>query len=152
MAEEEENNEDENPADFEEEEFPEDIEDDEDFEESEIDDDEDDDGDIDEDDEDDEEASTAAEGSDEEDDDDPADVEADLDAILKDRIASGEDEEEEDGNSQPAEVSTDTSPQGEEESVEARRKGEVTCNSCFLIIEAQIAKETGECPHCGASV
>lgn len=145
MAEEEENNEDENPADFEEEEFPEDIEDDEDFEESEIDDDDD----ID---EDDEEASTPAEGSDEEDDDDPADVEADLDAILKDRIASGEDEEEEDGNSQPAEVSTDTSPQGEDESVEARRKGEVTCNSCFLIIEAQIAKETGECPHCGASV
>jgi len=141
-----ENNEDENPADFEEEEFPEDIEEDEDFEESEIDDDDDD---ID---EDDEEAPTAAEGSDEEDDDDPADVEADLDAILKDRIASGEDEEEEDGNSQPAEVSTDTSPQGEEESVEARRKGEVTCNSCFLIIEAQIAKETGECPHCGASV
>ncbi len=145
MAEEEENNEDENPADFEEEEFPEDIEEDEDFEESEIDDDDD----ID---EDDEEASTPAEGSDEEDDDDPADVEADLDAILKDRIASGEDEEEEDGNSQPAEVSTDTSPQGEDESVEARRKGEVTCNSCFLIIEAQIAKETGECPHCGASV
>ena len=140
-----ENNEDENPADFEEEEFPEDIEEDEDFEESELDDDDD----ID---EDDEEAPTAAEGSDEEDDDDPADVEADLDAILKDRIASGEDEEEEDGNSQPAEVSTDTSPQGEEESVEARRKGEVTCNSCFLIIEAQIAKETGECPHCGASV
>ncbi len=139
---EEENNEDENPADFEEEEFPEDIEEEEDLEDAPLNDDDDDD--------DDESGPTPVVDSNEDDDDeDPADVEADLDAILKDRIASGEDEEEED-----ASTATKKEPpvQGEEDSVEARRKGEVICPSCFLIIEAQIAKETGECPHCGASV
>ncbi|CAI8405239.1 MAG: Uncharacterised protein [Acidimicrobiaceae bacterium] len=139
---EEENNEDENPADFEEEEFPEDIEEEEDLEDAPLDDDDDDD--------DDESAPTPVADSNEDDDDeDPADVEADLDAILKDRIASGEDEEEEDASTA---TKKEAPVQGEEDSVEARRKGEVICPSCFLIIEAQIAKETGECPHCGASV
>ena len=143
---EEENNEDENPADFEEEEFPEDIEEEEDLEDAPLDDDDDDD------DEDDESGPTpVADSSEDDDDEDPADVEADLDAILKDRIASGEDDEEEGGD--PSTASKKEAPvQGEEDSVEARRKSEVICPSCFLIIEAQIAKETGECPHCGASV
>ena len=143
MSEEEENNEDENPADFEEEEFPEDIEEEEDLEDAPLDDDDDDD---------DESGPTPVADSNEDDDDeDPADVEADLDAILKDRIASGEDDEEEGGD--PSTASKKEAPvQGEEDSVEARRKSEVICPSCFLIIEAQIAKETGECPHCGASV
>ena len=93
MSEEEENNEDENPADFEEEEFPEDIEEEEDLEDAPLDDDDDDD------DEDDESGPTPVADSSEDDDDEaPADVEADLDAILKDRIASGEDEEEEGRN------------------------------------------------------
>ena len=140
MSEEEENNEDENPADFEEEEFPEDIEEEEDLEDAPLDDDDDDD----------ESGPTSVADSNEDDDDeDPADVEADLDAILKDRIASGEDEEEEDASTA---TKKEAPVQVEEDSVEARRKGEVICPSCFLIIEAQIAKETGECPHCGASV
>ena len=144
MFEEEENIEDENPADFEEEEFPEDIEEEGDLEDAPLDDDEDD--------EDDDESAPvpAADSNDEDDDDDPADVEADLDAILKDRIASGEDDEDEEDT--PANVKKEPPAQGEEDSVEARRKDEVICPSCFLIIEAQIAKETGECPHCGASV
>ena len=147
MSEEEENNEDENPADFEEEEFPEDIEEEEDLEDAPLDDDDDDD-------EDDESGPTpVADSSEDDDDEDPADVEADLDAILKDRIASGEDEEEEEEGGDPSTASKKEAPvQGEEDSVEARRKGEVICPSCFLIIEAQIAKETGECPHCGAGV
>ena len=142
---EEENNEDENPADFEEEEFPEDIEEEEDLEDAPLDDDDDDD------DDDDEESGPppVADSNEDDDDEDPADVEADLDAILKDRIASGEDEEEEDASTA---TKKEAPVQGEEDSVEARRKGEVICPSCFLIIEAQIAKETGECPHCGASV
>ena len=146
MSEEEENNEDENPADFEEEEFPEDIEEEEDLEDAPLDDDDDD--------EDDESGPTpVADSSEDDDDEDPADVEADLDAILKDRIASGEDEEEEEEGGDPSTASKKEAPvQGEEDSVEARRKSEVICPSCFLIIEAQIAKETGECPHCGASV
>jgi len=145
MSEEEENSENENPADFEEEEFPEDIEDDADLEDAPLDDDDDDD-----DDEDDESGPVAAPDSNDDDDDDPADVEADLDAILKDRIASGEDDDDEEEKSTP--TKKETPVQSDEESVEARRKGEVTCPSCFLIIESQIAKDTGECPHCGGSV
>ena len=106
----------------------------------------------DEEDEDEDESGPAPIGdSNDDDDDDPAEVEADLDAILKDRIASGEDEDEDEADA-PATVKKDTPVQGDEESVEVRRKGEVICPSCFLIIEAQIAKEPGECPHCGASV
>ena len=143
---EEENNEDENPADFEEEEFPEDIEEEEDLEDAPIDDD-----DEEEDDEDDESGPVAVSDSNDDDDDDPADVEADLDAILKDRIASGEDDDG-DEEQKSAPTKKEAPVQSDEESVEARRKGEVTCPSCFLIIESQIAKDTGECPHCGGSV
>ena len=143
---EEENNEDENPADFEEEEFPEDIEEEEDLEDAPLDDD-----DEEEDDEDDESGPVAVSDSNDDDDDDPADVEADLDAILKDRIASGEDDDG-DEEQKSAPTKKEAPVQSDEESVEARRKGEVTCPSCFLIIESQIAKDTGECPHCGGSV
>ena len=148
MSEEEENTEDENPADFEEEEFPEDIEEEEDLEDAPIDDDDDD---EEEDDEDDESGPVAVSDSNDDDDDDPADVEADLDAILKDRIASGEDDDG-DEEQKSAPTKKEAPVQSDEESVEARRKGEVTCPSCFLIIESQIAKDTGECPHCGGSV
>ncbi|MCH2416225.1 MAG: hypothetical protein MK195_05600 [Acidimicrobiales bacterium] len=148
MSEEEENNEDENPADFEEEEFPEDIEEEEDLEDAPLDDDDDD---EEEDDEDDESGPVAVSDSNDDDDDDPADVEADLDAILKDRIASGEDDDG-DEEQKSAPTKKEAPVQSDEESVEARRKGEVTCPSCFLIIESQIAKDTGECPHCGGSV
>ena len=148
MSEEEENNEDENPADFEEEEFPEDIEEEEDLEDAPLDDE---DEEEEEDEDDDESGPVAVSDSNDDDDDDPADVEADLDAILKDRIASGEDDDgDEEQKSAPAKKEAPV--QSDEESVEARRKGEVTCPSCFLIIESQIAKDTGECPHCGGSV
>ena len=143
---EEENNEDENPADFEEEEFPEDIEEEEDLEDAPLDDDDDA-----EEEDDDESGPVAVSDSNDDDDDDPADVEADLDAILKDRIASGEDDDG-DEEQKSAPTKKEAPVQSDEESVEARRKGEVTCPSCFLIIESQIAKDTGECPHCGGSV
>ena len=148
MSEEEENNEDENPADFEEEEFPEDIEEEEDLEDAPLDDEDD----AEEEEEDDDESGpVAVSDSNDDDDDDPADVEADLDAILKDRIASGEDDDG-DEEQKSAPTKKEAPVQSDEESVEARRKGEVTCPSCFLIIESQIAKDTGECPHCGGSV
>ena len=111
----------------------------------------DDDDDEEEDDEDDESGPVAVSDSNDDDDDDPADVEADLDAILKDRIASGEDDDG-DEEQKSAPTKKEAPVQSDEESVEARRKGEVTCPSCFLIIESQIAKDTGECPHCGGSV
>ena len=145
---EEENNEDENPADFEEEDFPEDIEDEDDLEDAPVA--ADDDDEEDEEEEEDESGPASVSDSNDDDDDDPADVEADLDAILKDRIASGEDEDAEE--SADATPKKDTPAQSDDESIESRRKGEVNCPTCFLIIEAQIAKENGECPHCGGSV
>jgi len=68
-------------------------------------------------------------GAEEDDDEDPDDVEADLDAILKDRIAAGddedEDEEEDDGPAAAAPGSPDDVP--------AKSDGERTCESCWLI-------------------
>lgn len=91
----------------------------------------------DEDDEDDEDedAPTPPKAGDEEEDDDeadPDDVEADLDTILKDRIAAGDDEEEEDEEEvapQPADTTG--------ERVAPKREDEWTCQGCFLIVSAR---------------
>jgi len=70
-------------------------------------------------------------GDDDEDDDDllaPDDVEADLDTILKDRLASenepGEDEEE----VEPEDRSSS------DEALQPKRADEVVCSACFLIV------------------
>ncbi len=87
--------------------------------------------DKDEDDEDDEDdvptagATTAAGDDDEDDDLNPDDVEADLNAILKDRIAAGDDEDEEDSAPQPTTVSGGR--------VAAKGDDEFTCTTCFMI-------------------
>jgi hypothetical protein len=60
---------------------------------------------------------------------DPDDVEADLDTILKDRIAAGDDEADED-EEETAEV--DTSPESGDR-VLPRRADEFVCESCFLV-------------------
>ena len=95
-------------------------------------------GDDDGDDDDDEEAAVPARrkgaGSDEEEDDDedPDDVEADLDTILKDRIASGEDlDEDEEEETKDTKKKTEADPP---EGVTAKREGEFTCNTCFMIV------------------
>lgn len=60
---------------------------------------------------------------------DPDDVEADLDTILKDRIAATPDEEE-DEEEQPEDKS-----EGEAAgSVQAKKEGEFTCMGCFMIV------------------
>lgn len=74
----------------------------------------------------------AAEGEEDEDDEDlldPDDVEADLDTILKDRIAAAEDEEE-DEEDEPADVEDRSGDGGK---IQPRRPGEFVCQSCFLV-------------------
>jgi hypothetical protein len=87
----------------------------------------------------------------EEDDDediDPDDVEADLDTILKDRIASGDDEDEED------EVEDVTGDPGDR--VAAKGADEFVCPTCFLIVHPRQFGRLGKlsCPEgydpCGA--
>ena len=60
---------------------------------------------------------------------DPDDVEADLDTILKDRIAAAEDEEE-DEEDEPADVEDRSGDGGK---IQPRRPGEFVCQSCFLV-------------------
>jgi len=72
----------------------------------------------------------AADDEDEEDEEvDPDDVEADLDTILKDRIASGDDLDEEEEEEAPDRNDPDTT-----DSVAAKKEGEFTCSGCFMIV------------------
>ena len=81
---------------------------------------------------------------DDEDEPDPSDVEADLDEILRDRIAAGDDEdEEEEGEVALVPASGD---------VEGRRESEIHCPNCFLLVTTDTVTDTGECPHCGGPI
>ena len=99
----------------------------------------------DEDNEDDEAGPKPAAGSeDDEDEPDPSDVEADLAGILRDRIAAGDDEdEEEEGEVALVPASGD---------VEGRRESEIHCPNCFLLVTTDTVTDTGECPHCGGPI
>ena len=81
---------------------------------------------------------------DDEDEPDTSDVEADLDEILRDRIAAGDDEdEEEEGEVALVPASGD---------VEGRRESEIHCPNCFLLVTTDTVTDTGECPHCGGPI
>ena len=82
----------------------------------------------------------AADSEDDEDEPDPGDVEADLEEILRDRIAAGDDEDEEEGEVALVPASGD---------VEGRRESEIHCPNCFLLVTTDTVTDTGECPHCG---
>jgi hypothetical protein len=79
---------------------------------------------------------------------DPDDVEADLDTILKDRIASSEDEDEEE------EADDSTGDPGDR--VAAKAADEFVCPTCFLIVHPRQFGRLGKlsCPEgydpCGA--
>jgi hypothetical protein len=80
----------------------------------------------------------------EEEEDDPDDVEADLDTILKDRIAAAdEDEDDEDELDQPVRQTADT-PDG----VVPKRANEFMCMGCFLLVNrGQFGPENNlQCP------
>ncbi len=82
---------------------------------------------------------------DDEDEPDPDEVEADLNEILRDRIAADEEEEdEEDEVDAPAQVPTGGTVQ--------RQDTELHCPHCFLLIQAKTVAETGECGHCGGPI
>ena len=76
---------------------------------------------------------------------DPDDVEADLDAILRDRISASDDDEE-DEDEGPA-----TDPGGTDQP-SARQETELVCPHCFLLVQAETIAETGECGHCGGPI
>ena len=66
---------------------------------------------------------------DEEEDADPDDVEADLDEILKDRIAAGDDEEDEE-EEDDADAGKGGTPSAR---IQPRREDEFLCQSCFIL-------------------
>ena len=76
---------------------------------------------------------------------DPDDVEADLDTILKDRIAAADDEEEDE-----EEAVADTEDRGDGSKIQPRRPGEFVCQSCFLLkSHSQLADEKHQyCSDC----
>ena len=86
-------------------------------------------------------------GSEHEDDEepDPDDVEADLEAILRDRISASDDDDE-DEDEGPA-----TTPGGTDQP-SARQETELACPHCFLLVQAATVTETGECGHCGGPI
>ena len=102
-----------------------------------------DDDDFSDDDDDDDEASSADASSDDDDDDD--EVEADLTAILEDRIKANDDEN-------PEEAESAKSADGEDASVVAKQEDEMNCPSCFLLVSKAAIEKDGECPHCGAII
>ena len=99
------------------------------------------------DDEDDEKGPRPVDRSGHEDDEepDPDDVEADLEAILRDRISASDDDEE-DEDEGPA-----TTPGGTDQP-SARQETELVCPHCFLLVQAETVAETGECGHCGGPI
>ncbi|MBD29491.1 MAG: hypothetical protein CL453_00795 [Acidimicrobiaceae bacterium] len=84
--------------------------------------------------------------SEEEDDDD--EVEADLSAILQERIAA-DDDEDEDESKDPQANTNETSDS--EEPVSAK-EDEVLCESCFTLVPQKAIDEEGACPNCGAEI
>ena len=85
---------------------------------------------------------TNADGDDEP---DPDDVEADLTAILQDRITAEDDEVSENSPAARKEA-------GNEEKVVAKQEDEIHCPSCFLLVSQAAVDKNGECPHCGALI
>ena len=102
-----------------------------------------DDGSDDDDFDDDDEPPTADANSDDDDDDD--EVEADLTAILEDRIKANDDENPEEGESAKT-------ADGEDTNVVAKQEDEMNCPSCFLLVSKAAIEKDGECPHCGAII
>ncbi len=89
-----------------------------------------------------EEASSSTASNDDDDDDE---VEADLTAILEDRIKANDDED-------PEEDEAVKSSDGEDANVVAKQEDEMNCPSCFLLVSKAAIEKDGECPHCGAVI
>ena len=92
-----------------------------------------------------EEASSSTASNDDDDDDDDDEIEADLTAILEDRIKANDDEDPEEGEAVK-------SGDGEDANVVAKQEDEMNCPSCFLLVSKAAIEKDGECPHCGAVI
>ena len=79
------------------------------------------------------------------DDDDDDEVEADLTAILQERITAEDDNE-------PDAKEVAKNQDGEEVNVVTKQEDEFHCPSCFLLVSQAAIDKDGECPHCGAPV
>ncbi|MBO30394.1 MAG: hypothetical protein CL439_03150, partial [Acidimicrobiaceae bacterium] len=75
---------------------------------------------------------------------------ADLEEILSARLAAEEDEDEEDEEEEESEKVEVVAKSSEE--VQGRQKTEISCPHCFLLVEASVVADTGECSHCGAPI
>lgn len=82
---------------------------------------------------------TRKKGRDDDDDDDemlsPDDVEADLDTILKDRLVTADDDDDDDDDEQAPRTKRSNQ---ETDAIQPRRKGEVQCPVCFLLVRADV--------------
>lgn len=71
-------------------------------------------------------------------------VEADLSAILQERIAADDDEEEPESKGR---VETE-----EGEQLVSEKDDEVLCSSCFTLVSQKAIDEEQACPNCGADI
>ena len=103
-----------------------------------------DDSDDDDDDDDDDVVTPARPTTDDDDEEDDDDVEADLDAILKDRIAAGDDEDEDEEEEEKPKQAP--APIGD---ITPKRSDEWTCEQCFFIVSrSQFGpKDNPRCPQ-----
>ncbi len=104
----------------------------------------DDDENFDDDDADDEPASLEEVAEAEESEADDDEVEADLTAILQERIAADDDEEKPESKGR---VETE-----EGEQLVSKKDDEVLCSSCFTLVSQKAIDEEQACPNCGADI
>ena len=96
-----------------------------------------------------EEDASLEEVAESEEDDEDDEVEADLSAILQERIAADDDEEEEEESSEAKDKSGE-SPDTEEPV--SAKDDEVLCQSCFTLVSQKAIDAEGACPNCGAEM
>ena len=103
---------------------------------------------FDDDDEEFEEDASLEEVAESEEDDEDDEVEADLSAILQERISADDDEEEEE-SSDAKDKSGESSDTDEPVSA---KDDEVLCQSCFTLVSQKAIDAEGACPNCGAEM
>ena len=91
------------------------------------------------------EGDDTSDDSSDDDDNDDDEVEADLTAILQERITADDDK-------QPDEKPEAKTEDGDEVKVVEKKEDEIHCPSCFLLVSQTAIDKDEECPHCGAPV
>ena len=103
---------------------------------------------FDDDDEEFEEDASLEEVAESEEDDEDDEVEADLSAILQERIAADDDEDDEEGeNSQ-----SNSSENSDLDEPMLAKDDEILCQSCFTLVSKKAIDKEGACPNCGAEM